>query len=57
MIIPDLDAEKLETVGDIINYLAGAKDWIGGGSMMEYKGYFSKVEFDDDANIFYGVVM
>jgi acyl carrier protein len=26
MIIPDLDAEKLETVGDIINYLAGAKD-------------------------------
>ena len=22
--------------------------------MMEYKGYFGKVEFDDEANIFYG---
>jgi len=25
--------------------------------MMEYKGYFGKVEFDDDANIFYGEVI
>ena len=25
--------------------------------MMEYKGYFSKVEFDDDANIFHGEVI
>ena len=24
---------------------------------MEYKGYFSKVEFDDDANIFHGEVI
>ena len=25
--------------------------------MMEYKGYFGKVEFDDEANIFYGEVI
>ncbi len=25
--------------------------------MMEYKGYFAKVEFDDDANIFHGEVI
>ena len=25
--------------------------------MMEYKGYFGKVEFDDEANIFYGEVL
>ena len=25
--------------------------------MMEYKGYFAKVEFDDDANIFHGEVV
>jgi predicted HicB family RNase H-like nuclease len=25
--------------------------------MMEYKGYFAKVEFDDDANIFHGEVL
>jgi predicted HicB family RNase H-like nuclease len=25
--------------------------------MMEYKGYFGKVEFDDDANIFHGEVI
>ena len=25
--------------------------------MMEYKGYFSKVDFDDDANIFHGEVI
>ncbi len=25
--------------------------------MMEYKGYFGKVEFDDEANIFHGEVM
>ena len=25
--------------------------------MMEYKGYFAKVEFDDDANIFHGKVI
>jgi predicted HicB family RNase H-like nuclease len=24
---------------------------------MEYKGYFGKVEFDDEANIFYGEVL
>jgi predicted HicB family RNase H-like nuclease len=24
---------------------------------MEYKGYFAKVEFDDDANIFHGEVI
>ncbi len=24
--------------------------------MMEYKGYFAKVEFDDDANIFHGEI-
>ena len=29
---------------------------IGGEIMMEYKGYFAKVEFDDDANIFHGEV-
>jgi predicted HicB family RNase H-like nuclease len=26
-------------------------------TMMEYKGYFAKVEFDDDANIFHGEVI
>ena len=25
--------------------------------MMEYKGYFAKVEFDDEANIFHGEVI
>jgi len=25
--------------------------------MMEYKGYFAKVEFDDEANIFHGEVL
>ena len=25
--------------------------------MMEYKGYFAKVEFDDDANIFHGEII
>ena len=25
--------------------------------MMEYRGYFAKVEFDDDANIFHGEVI
>ena len=25
--------------------------------MMEYKGYFAKVEFDDDASIFHGEVI
>ena len=25
--------------------------------MMEYKGYFAKVDFDDDANIFHGEVI
>jgi predicted HicB family RNase H-like nuclease len=25
--------------------------------MMEYKGYFAKIEFDDDANIFHGEVI
>lgn len=25
--------------------------------MMQYKGYFGKVEFDDEANIFYGEVI
>ena len=25
--------------------------------MMEYKGYFAKVEFDDDDNIFHGEVI
>ena len=25
--------------------------------MMEYKGYYAKVEFDDDANIFHGEVI
>ena len=25
--------------------------------MMEYKGYFAKVEFDDEASIFYGEVI
>jgi len=30
---------------------------IGGETMMEYKGYFAKVEFDDDANIFHGEVI
>lgn len=25
--------------------------------MMEYKGYFTKVEFDDEANIFHGEVI
>jgi len=25
--------------------------------MMEYKGYFGKTEFDDEANIFYGEVI
>ena len=25
--------------------------------MMEYKGYFGKVEFDDEANIFYGEII
>jgi predicted HicB family RNase H-like nuclease len=25
--------------------------------MIEYKGYFGKVEFDDEANIFYGEVI
>ena len=25
--------------------------------MMEYKGYFGKVEFDDEANIFHGEVI
>ena len=25
--------------------------------MMEYKGYFARVEFDDEANIFHGEVI
>jgi len=25
--------------------------------MMEYKGYYAKVEFDDDANVFHGEVV
>jgi predicted HicB family RNase H-like nuclease len=29
----------------------------GGESMMEYKGYFAKVEFDDEANIFHGEII
>jgi len=28
----------------------------GGESIMEYKGYFAKVEFDDEANIFHGAL-
>ncbi len=29
----------------------------GGEAMMEYKGYFAKVEFDDEADIFHGEVI
>jgi len=29
----------------------------GGETMMEYKGYFAKVEFDDEASIFHGEVI
>ena len=30
---------------------------IGGEAMMEYKGYFAKVEFDDETDIFHGEVI
>ena len=29
----------------------------GGEAMMEYKGYFAKVEFDDETDIFHGEVI
>ena len=42
---------------DMILICAKILNRIRGEIMMEYKGYFAKVEFDDDAGIFHGEVI